>query len=139
MNALVEATLSDSGPAAAILAAWESRKIVLVTCEAIVLEYQNVLSRQHIRRRYPHVSSETTPQYVDAIRRFGHFVTPRSIPPIVSGDSDDDVILACALEGSADYVVTRDRHLLRLTEYSGVPILPPHAFLPVLRRWAELL
>jgi predicted nucleic acid-binding protein len=43
---------------------------------------------------------------------------------IISKDPDDDVVLATALEGRAGYVVSGDRHLLRLKEYKGIMILP---------------
>jgi len=39
----------------------------------------------------------------------------------VLADPDDDHILACALEGAADLIVSNDRHLLDLRVWSGIP------------------
>lgn len=38
-------------------------------------------------------------------------------------DAADNRILECAVEAGADLVVTGDRHLLRLREFRGVPII----------------
>jgi putative PIN family toxin of toxin-antitoxin system len=51
----------------------------------------------------------------------------------VEQDPSDDIFLAAALEGQADYIVTLDRHLLSLKQYHGVQILRPASFLRHLR------
>ena len=43
-------------------------------------------------------------------------------------DAEDDAVVACAVEGEADYVVTGDRGLLALEAYKGIPILLPASF-----------
>jgi uncharacterized protein len=42
---------------------------------------------------------------------------------IVSDDPDDNRVLECAVTGKANYVVTGDRHLLRLGSIESIPIL----------------
>lgn len=38
----------------------------------------------------------------------------------------DDIVLECAVHGTADYIVTGDRkHLLRLGNYGGMQIVDP--------------
>jgi predicted nucleic acid-binding protein len=50
-------------------------------------------------------------------------------------DPDDNVIVACAVEGAANYLVTYDPHFDSLHgEYQGVKILKAIPFLEVLRR-----
>ncbi len=57
------------------------------------------------------------------------------IPEIrVVRDPNDDMILACALAASADYLVSRDKDLLSIGEYGGVKIVAPEAFLGILRQ-----
>ncbi len=51
----------------------------------------------------------------------------------VSRDPDDNKVLECALAGSADYIVTGDRHLLDIREFKGVRIVPPAEFLAIVR------
>ena len=52
----------------------------------------------------------------------------------VSGDPDDDRILACAVEAEVEVLVSGDRrHLLPLGEHRGVRILSPQALIAELR------
>ena len=50
----------------------------------------------------------------------------------VATHPEDDLILATAVSGHADYLVTGDRQLLQLGSYQGVRILSPRAFLELL-------
>jgi putative PIN family toxin of toxin-antitoxin system len=54
---------------------------------------------------------------------------PVALDPPVCRDPDDDWVLATALAGECDCVITGDRDLLDLTEFAGIPILRPRAFL----------
>ena len=57
-----------------------------------------------------------------------------AVPAVVAADPDDDVILACATNGGADYLVTYDSHLLDLgEEYQGIKIVKALSFLWKLR------
>ena len=62
-----------------------------------------------------------------ALRALGDAATtiyPRRIPEVFEGGHPDNRILECAVEASADYLVTGDRqHLLPLEEYQGTRIL----------------
>lgn len=49
-----------------------------------------------------------------------------------SPDPDDDVFLECALAGSADYIVSGDRHLLVPGTFHGIPIVTPALFAAIL-------
>jgi putative PIN family toxin of toxin-antitoxin system len=56
-------------------------------------------------------------------------VTPSFVLDAVSDDPDDNRVLECAVEGKADYIVSGDRHLLRLHSYDGIAILSVRQFL----------
>jgi putative PIN family toxin of toxin-antitoxin system len=47
----------------------------------------------------------------------------------VPDDPSDEMYLACALEGGAQYIITGDQHLLRLDPWRGIRIIPPAVFL----------
>ena len=59
-------------------------------------------------------------------------ITPRVELEIVDDDPDDNRVLECAVEGCADYIVSGDRHLLRLGSRSSIPILTVRHFLQVI-------
>jgi uncharacterized protein len=59
---------------------------------------------------------------------------PTSSPEAVSGDPDDDLILACAIEAEMNVLVSGDRrHLLPVGEHRGVRVITPQALLAELR------
>lgn len=74
-----------------------------------------------------------TPQLIDLeVARFRYLaivVEPQDVPAIIAHDLDDDHVLAAAVAGGADYIVTGDPDLLDLQLYRGITILTPAAFL----------
>jgi predicted nucleic acid-binding protein len=48
---------------------------------------------------------------------------------IITKDPSDNAILACALDGKADLIVTGDNHLLKLKKYKNIQILTSAEFL----------
>ena len=52
----------------------------------------------------------------------------------VATHPEDDLVLATAVSAQADYLVTRDRQLLKLGSYQGVAIVSPTEFLDELQK-----
>jgi putative PIN family toxin of toxin-antitoxin system len=61
-------------------------------------------------------------------------VRPARFGERVCRDKDDDVVLATALAGKADIIVTGDDDLLVLKAFRGIRILSPRRFLELLDR-----
>jgi uncharacterized protein len=67
-------------------------------------------------------------------KNFSYFVIPRC-RVTVCRDHKDNEVLACALESSADYVISGDKDLLVLKNFHGIQIIPPADFVKnILRR-----
>ena len=68
-----------------------------------------------------------TPQcIVGDLRRLAYMATPQEVPRVIEHDADDDHVLACALAGQADLIVSGDRHLHGLGgQYQGIFIVTP--------------
>jgi len=49
--------------------------------------------------------------------------------PLVMEDPEDNKFLNCAIQGGANYLVTSDRHLLKLGDYLGTRVCKPPQFL----------
>lgn len=133
VQALVQAAISPKGAAGALLASWERGETALITCEEIVAEYEEVLSRPHIAKRFAHISAATISASATALREHSFFVTVSAIPRVVPDDPDDDVVLACAVAGNAEYIVSRDNHLLKMGAHQGIPIISTESFARILR------
>jgi hypothetical protein len=54
--------------------------------------------------------------------------------PLLMEDPADNKFLNCALFGKADFLVTSDRHLLKLRRYLGLRICNPGQFLRALKK-----
>ena len=67
-------------------------------------------------------------------RRLATWVEPSSLDPPVCRDPDDDWVLATALAGEAEAIVSGDDDLLSLRRYHGVVILSPRRFFERLHR-----
>ena|SRR3989338_1159986 len=61
-------------------------------------------------------------------------VAPKRKINVVKDDSDDNKFVEVALEGKADYIVTQDKHLLRIKEFEGISIITPEEFLRILEK-----
>ena len=126
-NILVSATIVPHGAPARILQAILDDRIQLVSSPLLFDEYKDVISRPRITRKYALLAARR-----DDLLRFLQIKTllVPGIPsqPIIVADPDDDAVLACAVEGRANYIVSGDPHMLELGEHAGIRILAPREF-----------
>lgn len=106
-------------------------KFTLLLPEALLDEIIVTVSQKpHLTRR---ISVEHLQQTVALLQQIGEHV-PRieSEIPAVSRDPKDDYLLAYAVVGQADYLVTGDKDLLDLRQVGEVTILSPAEFIQLL-------
>jgi uncharacterized protein len=109
------------GPPATMLAAAREGRITLFTSPVLLAELEDVLSREKFAERIARVGS-SVPQILAGYRALVTIVRPAAIEP-TARDPDDDQVLACAAAAQAQLIVTRDKDLLDLHQYKGIPIL----------------
>lgn len=71
---------------------------------------------------------DTADEAVGLFRSRMQVVTPVTLSFPVSPDPDDDNILATAIAGECEYIVTGDKDLLVLKDFKGVRIVNPREF-----------
>ncbi len=77
--------------------------------------------------------AERSSQALSALGNAATVIYPRRLPEVIEAGHADNRILECAVEASADYLVTSDRrHLLPLGTHEGVRILNAPRFLSAL-------
>jgi uncharacterized protein len=132
-NIIVSRALSRHGAPARIVAYWYAHrtKLQVIASPALLAEYERVLSSERVRARHG-MGVEYVRGLLDDFRQLGIVVVPTHVPAVIARDPSDDHVLACAVAGNADYIVTGDPHLLDLGEYEGIRILRPAAFLALL-------
>jgi uncharacterized protein len=94
----------------------------VVTSPWILGEVRRGSFKPHVRRRYP-LSLEEVAAFVADLQVVAEVVPGRMKLFSGSPDPKDNPVLACAVEGRADALVTDDRkHLLPLLVYRGIRI-----------------
>lgn len=73
-------------------------------------------------------SSEVAYEAVELFRSRAEIVMPADLSAPVCRDADDDNILAAALSGNCDCIITGDNDLLILKEFNGIKIFSPREF-----------
>jgi predicted nucleic acid-binding protein len=63
------------------------------------------------------------------ILSFANHVMPVEAVHVMEAVADDDAIVECAAATRSGFLVTGDKHLLKLGSFRGTPILKPAAFL----------
>ncbi|MBC7334323.1 MAG: putative toxin-antitoxin system toxin component, PIN family [Actinobacteria bacterium] len=73
--------------------------------------------------------------FLDNILEFCNIAEVNKKIAFVKDDPDDDKALECAVSAKCDYIVTGDKHLLKLKSYQNIKILGPADFLLILSRY----
>jgi putative PIN family toxin of toxin-antitoxin system len=120
---------SPSSPTREILQRWQNGEFVLLISDALIDELAEKLLENGI-----HQARVT--DFLTLLARDAKFVIvpESSVLAEIAGDPDDDAILACAVVGRADYLVTYDTHFESLEGvHAGVKITKGLPFLWALR------
>ena len=126
-SVIVAAHLSDSGTSAELLRLWrEEHAYQIITSDDILAELTRVLLERNVPEEI--VEDFVTALHLQALLTDGLYVVD-----LIKADPSDNMFLAAALEGQADYIVSLDNHLLRLGSYHRVEIVRPALFLRRLR------
>jgi len=72
-----------------------------------------------------------------ALGRFTVAEIPKTVVKAVSEDDSDNRVLECALAAQAHVIVSGDRHLRKLRNFQGIPILSPREFLAGLPEFGD--
>lgn len=99
-------------------------KVRLLTSPAILAEFEEVISRNKFGFTRPQVQ-----RIVSLIIRAAEMIEPKTKIVFVAEDPDDDKVLECAVDGNAEYIITGDKHLLKIKKYKKIKIVNPNTFL----------
>ena len=116
VNVLVSAVISLHGVPHRIFLAWQAGHFAVITSEHAISELTVKLRLPRIGRRYRIAPDEI--EWIETLLRTQARVI--EVPPdavlVVTGDPEDDTVLATARLGEVDYLVTGDAGLLALAE-----------------------
>jgi uncharacterized protein len=124
-NVFVSGLMLPTSVPGRVLAAAIAGGFEILLCEAMLEEIGAALRYPKVRTRIA-LSDDELDRYVQALRFIADVVDPAGATVSVSGDRDDDVILATLVVGKAEWLVTGDTALLALAD--KYPIATPAEF-----------
>ena len=101
----------------------ETKIFKIFTTQDILDETIKVLERDF------EYSKNEAKNIIEKILLFASLIEPKQKVEIIKDDPDDNKVIECAIESSSDYIITYDKHLLKLKEYKGIRIVKPEEIL----------
>jgi uncharacterized protein len=128
-NILISALIAPRGSPDRIYRAWRSGRFILVTSAPLLEEFRRVTRYRALQRYLSRSLAGTMHSELSSLATL-----VRRLPRVdASPDPDDNLVLATALAGRADYLVTGDKaDLLRLGRCESTLIVSASDFLRVL-------
>jgi uncharacterized protein len=120
-NVLVSAFLNNGKSRKFVLKAPDSHTLVLSS--QMLAELADVLSREKFS-----VKTAQIDRFISNIVRQAIMVFIGSRSKIVLDDPDDDIVIETALSGEADFIVSGDKHLLKIGCHKHVHIVSVNEF-----------
>jgi len=127
-NQIIAGSLWPSGPAGFILETWRERRVDIAVSPAILDEVERVLITKF------ETGHEAADYLMKVFAYNGRMVDPKEKINAIKDDPSDNVFLEAAVEGKADFIVSRDKHLLNLVEFRGIAINPPEVMAQWIRK-----
>ncbi len=113
-----------SGPPYEILRAWRDGKVHLLVSPSILDEYHRIGAE--LALQFQDVDLKP---FLDLLTVQAEIVLAPPLPPVIPDDPSDDKFLEAAVAGEARYIVSGDKHLLKLSVFQGIKILKPRDFI----------
>ncbi len=129
-NILVSYLLTHRPPIATLIDVHLRKEdFQLITAHPLLVELERVLTYPKLKQ---YLKKEEHVRFLALIAAISEVVTlPQDIPKI-SRDPDDDFLIACAVVGEADVLVSGDQDLLTLKQVGRIHILTPAQFLDII-------
>jgi hypothetical protein len=130
-NVFVSAILNPLGKPALILKLALRGVIELVISREIIEEINKVLHYPKLLKllKKTKVSVEEVEAFINNIDTIAEITKGELVLEVIKDDPTDNIILACAVEGRADFIISEDSHLLGLESFEEIEIVAPATFL----------
>lgn len=129
VNVLVSGIPTSDAAPARIMDLWANRAFDVILSDHIFEGVDRALRKPYWKRRY---SDDFIDSHLNSLWSEAIPVIPADTVRGVAEDLGDDLVVATAVAGRADFLVTGDRRLREIGEYAGVRIVTPREFLDLL-------
>jgi len=122
----VRALINPHSRSGRLLADYSDHFVLLIS-NPTAQEILEVIQRPELKRKLKTLGRLNIRNVIDLLTQ-AHFVEVGSVPAVVR-DPEDVIIVATAIAGRADFIVSEDKDLLDLKQVSGIPIVDTRTFL----------
>jgi uncharacterized protein len=113
-----------------VIEIFAAQQLILMLSDDILAELEQKLKNKKFAVDLIN-TGKTAEKLVDDFRQLAEIVVPADVPEDAIRDKKDRIILACALGGKADIIVSGDKDLTAVKAYQGIPIVTPAEFLAI--------
>jgi uncharacterized protein len=131
-NILISGTFW-TGASFKILERIENKLDQSVTSKEIISEYERIMESHEIIEKIENKNLIIL-KICEKVMINSIIVEPKTRLNFVKEDPQDNMILECAKEGSVDFIVTNDNHLLKIKKFEGITILKPEEYLKTINK-----
>lgn len=128
-NILVSGFPASAGTLAEIIARWRGGQFQLVVSEPLLAEVARAWSKPYWQARFTHGEAIRA---IAALRQEADLCVIDEVVQGIATHPEDDLVLAAAISGDADVLVTGDKALQAVGQYRTTTILSPLDFLTLL-------
>ena len=118
-NFLISATQWDYSVAHKLLKVFINQDVKLFTTKEILDEFAEVLQREFMYNK------DDINNIIEKILSFVEIIESDQKIDVIKDDTDDNKVIECAISSNSDFIITYDKHLLKLREYRGIKIIKP--------------
>jgi putative PIN family toxin of toxin-antitoxin system len=108
----------------------KTNAISICTSRPLLDELMDVLSRKKFLARFNLIASTPSKVLAD-YAALAEVVSVPNVPSVVADDPDDDEVIACAVTAKANYIISGDRHLLKIGNYDDIFIVNANQFIDI--------
>jgi uncharacterized protein len=133
-NVFVSALFNPQSPPAQLLELALQGKIRLIVSPHLIAEIERVLTYPKVKKllKKHNTGPGEVGEAIAKVLKVAVWAPGDLTVEAVADDPADDMVLAAAVEGSADFIISGDHHLLDLKDYQGIKIVNPARFLELM-------
>ncbi len=120
-NVLISALINNGKSRKLVLKLLDEHTVILSS--QMLAELADVVCRDKFS-----VTSSQIDRFISILVKKATMVSVHSIPKVILEDQDDDTVLATALNGKAEYIISGDKHLLKIANYNKTQIVSVNQF-----------
>jgi putative PIN family toxin of toxin-antitoxin system len=121
-NVLIAAFLTE-GLCSGLMIRARKKAFSLVLCDDIISEFETIL-----RKKIKITAADVSEIVAIVSEAASEIIHDLNYVPNICRDPNDNMVIACAVDAHADYIVTGDEDLLILKKYKDIVIINPRNY-----------